>query len=73
MDSPFDLGLELAEVKPSSGLALVIAAQTRYAAYCRLVVEDRVRDALPVAKQHCRQNFIRIADEIYNRIPEDHR
>ena len=73
MNNPFDLGLEIVEVKPSSGLALVIAAQTRYAAYCRLMVEERIKDVIPEAKRQCRQTFIAIADEIYNRIPEEYK
>jgi hypothetical protein len=74
MDSPFeDLGLQIEEVTPSTGMAMVIHAQTRYAAYCKLLAEASIESAVPAAKKYCRDTFIAIADEIYNRIPEDQR
>jgi hypothetical protein len=76
MDSPFiDLGkeIDLEQIQPSSGLALVLAAQRKYSDYCTKLALASIKDRLPKARQECRKNFIRIADEIYSRIPEEHR
>jgi hypothetical protein len=71
---PFeDLGQIDQKATPSTGMALVIAAQIKYAAYCKRMSEQADCDAVAAAKRRCRKTFIHIADEIYNRIPEDQR
>ena len=72
-DSIIDLSKQIEEIRPSTGMAMVVAAQTRYAAYCTLLSQAADSTALDDARRDSRNTFIDIADEIYNRIPESHR
>ena len=72
-NSVVDLGKEIEEIKPSTGMAMVISAQTRYAAYCTLLSQAVDSTAMEDARRDSRNTFIDIADEIYNRVPKAYR